>query len=192
MHGIDVRCTAERDGLDYLGQGNVTGLTSISQDLSGKRLELLKEIVPGMRRLAAILYPESAAQVTALRNHEIAARALNLEIRAVEVRTVGDIAPVIAGIARMNVQAISVVGSTLLTANRKQVVAAIEKVRLPAIYANTEFPVVGGLMSYATNLTDNFRRAATFVVKILKGAKPGDIPIEQPTRFELVINMKTA
>jgi putative ABC transport system substrate-binding protein len=172
--------------------GNVTGTSSISQELSGKRLELLKEIVPGIRHLAVILYPESAAEVRSLRNYEAAARVLNLEVHPVEVRTPRDIDPVIAGIAQMNVQAIAAVGSTLLTANSKQVVAAVEKIRLPAIYANVEFPHSGGLMAYAANLSDGFRRAATYVTNILKGMKPGDLPIEQPTKVELVINMKAA
>jgi putative ABC transport system substrate-binding protein len=172
--------------------GNVTGTSSITQELSGKRLQLLKEIVPRIRRLAVILYPESTAEVTALRNYEAAARALNLEVRPVEVRTPGEIGPAISGIARMDVQAIAVVGSTLLTANRERVVAAVEKIRLPVIYANSDFPHAGGLLAYSTNNSDGFWRAATYVDKILKGAKPGDIPIEQPTVFELVINMKTA
>jgi putative ABC transport system substrate-binding protein len=172
--------------------GNVTGLTSISQELSGKRLELLTEMVPGMRRLAVILYPGSPAEVASLKSYEVSARALNLEVRPVEVRAPGEIAPAIAGISRMDVQAIAVVGSTLLSANTKQVVAAIKKVRLPAIYANSDFPQAGGLLAYAPNLSVGFRRAATYVDKILKGAKPGDIPIEQPTIFELVVNMKTA
>ena len=110
----------------------------------------------------------------------------------VEVRTRGDIGPAIAGIARMNVQAIAAVGSTLLTANSKQVVAAVDKIRLPAIYANIAFVHSGGLMAYSANITDGFRRSAVYVDKILKGTKPGEIPIEQPNKVELVINLKAA
>jgi putative ABC transport system substrate-binding protein len=172
--------------------GNVTGTSSISQELSGKRLELLKEVVPGLRRLAVILYPDSAAEARALKSYEAAARALNIEVRTVEIRTTGDIGRVIADITQMNVQAIAAVGSTLLTANSKQVVAAVERIRIPAIYANLDFARSGGLMAYAPNLSDHFLRAATYVDKIFKGAKPGDLPIEQPTRVELVINLKTA
>ena len=172
--------------------GNVTGTSSISLELSGKWLELLKEIVPGLSHLAVILYPESAAEVRSLKNFEAAARALNLEVHPVEVRTRGDIGPAIAGIARMNVQAIAAVGSTLLTANSKQVVAAVDKIRLPAIYANIAFVHSGGLMAYSANITDGFRRSAVYVDKILKGTKPGEIPIEQPNKVELVINLKAA
>ena len=172
--------------------GNVTGMTHLSQELSGKRLDLLKEIVPGLRRVAVIYHSESTTKVASLRNFETAARALKLEMRAVEVRVPGEIGPAIAGIARMDVQAIAVVGASFFIAYKKQVVAAIEKARLPAIYADNEFPAAGGLLAYAPNLVDLFRRAATFVDEILKGAKPGDIPIEQPTKFELVVNMKTA
>jgi len=131
--------------------GNVTGTSSITQELSGKRLELLKAIAPALRRLAVILYPGSAGEVAALKNYEAAARQLNLEAQPVEVRTPEEIGTAIGGIARMNVQAIAVVGSTLLRANSKRVVATIEKVRLPAIYTYNDFPAVGGLLSYGPN-----------------------------------------
>ena len=167
-------------------------MTHLGEELSGKRLELLKEIVPGLRRVAVIYYSESATKVAALRIFGTAARALKLEMRPVEVRTPGEIGAAIADIARMDVQAIAVSGTSLFIAYRKQVVAAIEKVRLPAIYADNEFSAAGGLLAYGPNYSENFRRAATYVDKILKGAKPGEIPIEQPTRFELVVNLKTA
>ena len=172
--------------------GNVTGTSSINQDLNGKRLELLREIVPGLRRTAVILYPDSAAEVRSLKNYEAAAKALNLEVVPVEVRTAGDIGPVIAGIPRMGVQAIATVGSTLLTANGKQLVAAVERIRIPAVYSNSELVHSGGLMAYAASLSDGYRRAAIYADKILKGTKPGDLPIEQPTKFELIINLKAA
>ena len=172
--------------------GNITGTSAMTEELNGKRLQILKEIVPRIRRLAVILYPGSTAEVTALREYKATARALDLEVLPVEVRAPSDIGPAIAGIASMDVQAIAVVGSTLLVANSERIVAAVEKIRLPAMYPNTEYPHAGGLLSYAQNTSDRFRRTATYVDKILKGAKPGDIPIEQPTVIELVINMKTA
>jgi putative ABC transport system substrate-binding protein len=171
---------------------NVTGTSAISQELSGKRLELLRELAPGIRRLAVILYPESAAEQRSLKSYDAAARAVGLEVQPVEVHTPEDIDQAITGIGRMNVQAIAAVGSTLLTAYRKQVVAAIERTRLPAIYAGSDFARAGGLVSYAPNYAEGFRRTATYVDKILRGAKPGDIPIEQPTKVELVINLKAA
>jgi putative ABC transport system substrate-binding protein len=172
--------------------GNVTGTSSISQELSGKRLELLKQVVPGLRRVAVLLYPESVAEVRSLRNYEAAGRALNLEILPVDVRAPADIGPAIAGISRLGVQAIALVGSTLLTANSKQVVDAVAAIHLPAIYANVKFALSGGLMAYAADITEGFHYAATYVDKILKGAKPGELAIEQPTKVELVINTTAA
>ena len=172
--------------------GNVTGTSVLSQDLSGKRLEVLREIVPGIRRIAVILYPQSAAEILSLRNYETAARAVNIDVRPVEIRAPGEISTTIADIARMDVQGIAVVGSSMFAANSKLVLAAMEKLRIPAMYANNDFPLAGGLVAYAANFLDHFRRAAYYVDRILKGTRPGDIPIEQPTKFELVINMKTA
>jgi len=172
--------------------GNVTGTSSITQELSGKRLELLKQVVPGLRRVAVLLYPESTGEVNSLRSYEAAGRALHLEILPVEVRTPADIGPVIAGVGRLDVQAIALVGSSLLTANSKQIVAAVAAIRLPAMYANIEFALSGGLMAYAPDITEGFRHAATYIDKILKGAKPGELAIEQPTKVELVINTTAA
>ena len=171
--------------------GNVTGLR-ISQDLSGKRLQLLKEIAPGMRRVAVVLFPGSAAEVSSLRNYEAAAQTLNREVRAVEVRTLQEIEPAIGSIGALGVEGIAVVGGTLFTANRKRLLTAINKLRLPAIYANGDFPMVGGLLAYSADLSEHFRRVVGHIDKILKGAKPGDIPIEQPTKVELAVNKTTA
>jgi putative ABC transport system substrate-binding protein len=172
--------------------GSVTGFTSLNEDLSGKRLELLREIVPAMRRFAVVLYPGSATEAESLRNFVAAARTLKLESRPAEIRSAAEIESAIASIAKMEVQAIAVVGSSLFNANRDRLVAAIAKLRTPAIYTGISFAEAGGLIAHGFNVVENFRRSAVYVDKILKGAKPGDLPIEQPTRIELVINMKTA
>jgi ABC-type uncharacterized transport system substrate-binding protein len=172
--------------------GNLTGLATLPVDISAKRLELLSEIVPALRRVAVVLYSGSASEIAALKEVEAAARTLNLETRTVDVRSPGDIEPAIAGIGKMNVQAVLVVASTMLQANHKQVVASIAKIRLPAIYHRGDFVEPGGLISYGVNLADQFRRAAVFVDKILKGARPGDLPVEQSARFELIVNLRTA
>ena len=171
---------------------NVTGITFFGYELSAKRLELLKDTVPGIRRVGVLLNPESGGGVLGFRNIEAAARVLNLELQPVEIRVPSEIDTVISGVARRDVKALVVVGSTMFVANRKQVVTAIAKIRLPAIYASNDYTDVGGLLSYGPSLPDQFRRAATYVDKILKGAKPGDLPVEQPTKFELVVNLKTA
>ncbi len=172
--------------------GNVTGITLISQDLSGKRIELLKEVFPGTRRLAIVLYPQSQPELASLKNFEAAARALGVEARAVEVRAAGDIGPAIAAIAKTDVDAIAFVGSTLFRANRKELVAAVGKTRLPAVYVDDFFTEIGGLLSYGPSMSEAFRRAAVYVDKILKGAKPADLPVEQPSQLELIVNLKTA
>lgn len=169
--------------------GSVTGLTSIPEGLAGKKLELLKELVPAMRRLAVVLVPGGRAS---LRVYEELARAMKIDVQPVEIRDVVELEAAIAGIARMQVQAITVVNSTLLTANSERVVTAIAKLRIPAIYSGADFAEAGGLMSHGVDLAENFRLCAAYVDKILKGAKPGDLPIEQPTRLELVLNKKTA
>lgn len=117
---------------------------------------------------------------------------MNLEVRSVEIRSVAEIESAIAGIAKMKVQAIAVVGSTLFNANRDRLVTAIAKLRTPAIYGGISFAVAGRLVANGVNLSENFRRSAVYVDKILKGAKLSDLPIEQPTRIELVVNLKTA
>ena len=172
--------------------GNVTGFTTQSQDLAGKRLGLLREIVPSMRRLAVILYPGSASEDDSLRNYQALARPLQLEVRPVEVRSPAEIEPAIMGIAAMNTQAIVVVGSSMFSAYRDRVVAAVAQLRVPAMYSGASLAEAGGLVAFAPNVLENSFRAAVYIDKILKGARAADLPIEQPSKWELIINLKTA
>lgn len=179
------------DNLSRPGK-NVTGSTLISPDIDGKRLEILREAVPGIRRVGVLLSPASQSEILSLRELEAAASKLSLELRPLEVRTPDEIDAVVARAKQLNVQALVAVANSMLLANREQLVAAVAKARLPAIYPNLEFADADGLMAYSANLTEMFRRAAVFADKILKGAKPGELPIEQATTFELVVNMNTA
>jgi ABC-type uncharacterized transport system substrate-binding protein len=172
--------------------GNITGLSGFGPELSAKRLELLKEIVPGLSRVAALAYNENPAYKLQLKEVKDAAQALKLQLEIVEVREPQDFGGAFGAAKKSRAEAVNVLTSAFLAAHRKKLVESAEKVRLPVIYDTTTFIEAGGLMSYGRNLTDNFRRAAMYVDKILKGAKPGDLPIEQPRKFELVINLKTA
>jgi putative ABC transport system substrate-binding protein len=172
--------------------GNVTGFTSLSQDLSAKRLQILSEMLPSARRVAVLLSPLSQSEVDSLRILETTARTLNLELRAVEIRAPSELESAIAGIAGLNADASLVVGSSLFVAHRGRIATAFAKMRMPVIYGSQAFSEVGGLAVYGADIMTNFRRIAVYVDKILKGAKPADLPIEQPTRVELVINLKTA
>jgi len=172
--------------------GNVTGVTFMAPELDGKRLEILKEMVPGIRRIGMLFNPESASEVAAIVRREAAARQLNMEVQRFELRLQSEIDAVISGITPQKVEALVVVPSTMFVANRKQLVAAIAKIRLPAIYASTDDTDAGGLISYGPKVPEGFHRAAGQVDKLLKGAKPGDIPVEQATKFELAVNLQTA
>jgi len=172
--------------------GNVAGVTFLSAELHGKRLEILKEVVPRIRRVGVVFNPESATEVKSFLEWEAAARTLNMEAQRVEIRLQGDIDRVISDAPRQRLDALTVAASTMFVANRKQILTAVAKTRLPAIYGSAEDADAGGLMSYGPNVPDGFRRAAGYVAKILKGAKPADLPFEQPTRFQLTVNLKTA
>src|SRR5262245_22672901 len=172
--------------------GNVTGLQTISQELIGKRVELLKEALPGVSRVAVLWNPESRTQPVAQMKTETAARALGLDARSVEVRRPEDLEKAFARMAKDRAEALFSVGSNFLLAHRARVVELAARYRLPSAFDGSQFVEAGGLMSYGASLTDQGRRAADFVDRILKGAKPGDLPVEQPTKFELVINLKTA
>jgi putative tryptophan/tyrosine transport system substrate-binding protein len=169
--------------------GNATGLSSMSQELSGKRLELFKEAFPKVRRLAVLWHSASDAGFKETRT---AAQDLGLVVRSLEIKRQEDLDNAFATVTKEHLDALFAVTSSFMTSNRKRIVEFAGKHKLPAIYSNAEYVEDGGLMSYATNSLDLHRRAATYVDRILKGAKPGELPVEQPTKFELVINLKTA
>jgi len=175
--------------------GNITGLSAIGPELVGKDLELLKEAVPGVNRVAALWhrdYPEHT-QNQILKEAEAAGQGLGLQLRLVEVPGGPDsFGAAFSDAIRAGAGALIVLASVLLISERRPLVELAAKNRLPAVYPTRDFVVDGGLMSYGALWADIYRRAAGFVDKILKGAKPADLPVEQPTRFELVINLKTA
>jgi len=175
--------------------GNVTGLSFFGPELVGKRMELLKQAMPGISRVAVLMVPTDVAEgqgETTLKAGEVAARALGLRLQVVEARGPSDINRAFSDMTKEHAEALTVLGGRMLFEERKRVVELAAKTRLPAVYGLREYFEVGGLMAYGPNIQDLFRRAATYVDKILKGAKPGDLPVEQPTKFELVINLKTA
>jgi putative ABC transport system substrate-binding protein len=175
--------------------GNVTGVSFLAPELVGKRLELLKQAVPGVRRVAVLWPPGDVPERTAkdmLRGAELAARALGLRLQLVEARGPADFDLAFSEMTTERADALSVLTGAMLFTERRRLVDLAEKNRLPAVYPWREGADAGGLMAYGPNVADLYRRAATYVDKILKGAKPGDLPVEQPTKFELVINLKTA
>jgi putative ABC transport system substrate-binding protein len=175
--------------------GNVTGLSVLATEIVGKRLELLKQAVPGASRVAVLWQPGSAderAQRDQLKEAEVAARALGMPLQFVEARGPGDFDRAFSEMVWARAGALIVLGHVGFFSARRHLVGLMAKNRLPAVYAAREFVDAGGLMSYAVNFQDVFRRCAVYVDKILKGAKPGDLPVEQPTKFELVINLKAA
>jgi len=173
--------------------GNVTGLSSISPELSGKRLELLREVVPGLSRVAFLWNPDVRGNVLDYRETEGAARSLRLQLQSVEVVRAEGLDRAFSAVTKERAQALIVPPlNPVAFSNRDQIVSFAQRNQLPSIYAQREYVDAGGLMSYGPSTPDMHRRAAIYVDKILKGAKPADLPVEQPTKFELVINLKTA
>ncbi len=172
--------------------GNVTGLSLMSPDLSGKRLELLKQIVPALARVAIIWNADNPYPALVFRQTENAARLLKLEAQSLEVRTPDDLNSALEAAVRGKANALITVEDPLTVNHRKQIADFAAKNRLPTISGLREYVDAGGLLSYGPALADLYRRAANYVDKILKGAKPSELPVEQPTKFELVINLKTA
>jgi len=172
--------------------GNVTGLSILAPDLGAKHVQLLKEVVPGLSRLAALSVSENPYAGLVLRETEIAARAVGVRLQSVIVQGSADFERAFSGMVREGAGALIVIPDSTLYANRTHLVALAAKNRLPAISPWREYVEAGGLMGYGPSIPDMYRPAATYVDKILKGAKPADLPVEQPTKFELVINLKTA
>ena len=171
--------------------GNFTGVSLLTIELNAKRLELLKQTFPKVQRVAVLGNPARPTYSSQLKELQAAAKKYALQLQVLEARSPDDIEPVFPKIER-GAGALLVASDAMFNAERKRIVDLVSKRRIPAIYEFREFAEAGGLMSYGTSITNVYRRAAAYVDKILKGAKPGDLPVEQPTQFELVINMKTA
>jgi putative ABC transport system substrate-binding protein len=169
--------------------GNVTGLSNQSADLPGKRLELLRGVVPGLRRLAIMANISNPSNVLEMEAAQAAARTLGLDVVKLEIRRVEDIVPAIAS---PNTDALYVVTDALVNTNRVHINTLALSARLPTMFGEKGYVESGGLMSYGPNFPDLYRRAGDYVDKILRGAKPADLPVQQPTKFELAINVKTA
>jgi ABC-type uncharacterized transport system substrate-binding protein len=170
--------------------GNVTGLSALTPDLAGKRLELLREVIPGLRRLACLANVSNPIAALEMDEVQAAARTLGLDVVTLEIRRPEDIAPAFETL-NGRAQALYVAGDPLVLTNRVRINTLALVARLPAIYNSREYVEAGGPMSYGVNWPDMFRRTAGFVDKILRGAKPADLPVEQPTKFDLVINLTT-
>ena len=171
--------------------GNVTGLSSQTTDLASKRIELLREVVPGLRQLAFLPQPDNPYVVFDMRQAEAAARALGLETASLEIRRAEDIGPAFEGL-KGRAEALYILPDPLLFTHRLRINTLALGARLPTIHSLREYVEASGLMSYGPNWSDQWRRAADYVDKILRGAKPADLPIEQPTKFDLVVNLTTA
>jgi putative tryptophan/tyrosine transport system substrate-binding protein len=172
--------------------GNITGLSSLSVDISGKRLELLKEIIPKLSRVAILGTSTIPGYGQSLKEIELAAEAIGVRLQYLDVRAAKDIEVALRAAGKDRADAVLVLQSLVLNSQRKKIVDLAVKSRLPAIYYAPEWVEDGGLMSYGVSFTDLNRRAAIYVDKILKGAKPADLPVEQPTKFEFIINLKAA
>ena len=172
--------------------GNITGLSTVSPEISGKRLELLKEIVPRLSRVAVLGTSTEPANTQTLKETELAARAFGLKLQYLEVLDPKDIETAFRSASKGRAEAVLALPSTVTASHRTEIVDLTVKSRLPAMYYSAEWVEVGGLMTYGASLNDLYRRDAAYVDKILKGRKPADIPVEQPKKFEFIINLKAA
>jgi putative ABC transport system substrate-binding protein len=172
--------------------GNITGFTTIASALAGKRLELLKEIIPKLSRVAALWNPKDAISAQQWKESQLPARELGLQLHSMEVNSADQFDSAFKEATKANSAALALMASPLFYSNQKQIVDLAAKNRLPGIYPDGEFVASSGLMSYGADQDEPYRRAAVFVDKILKGTKPADLPVEQPTKFEFIVNLKAA
>ena len=172
--------------------GNITGLSQMAPDLAGKELELLKDVLPKLSRVVVLGTSNSASNAQALREMATPAKALGVTIEYQDVRNATDLEAALAAAMKGRAEAVLVLTSAVFTINRAQLFGLVVKNRLPAIYPQSDYVDAGGLMFYGPNVTEMFRRAATYVDKILKGNKPADLPVEQPKKFEFIVNLKAA
>jgi len=172
--------------------GNITGLSALAPEMSGKQLELLKEILPKLSHVAVIGNSINPGDAQTLRETVLAAGSYEIYLRYLDVQDVKDIEPVMRAAAKGRADALMVLGNPILNLQRQQVVDLAAKHRIPATYARPEYVEAGGLMTYGTNYNDLLRRAVGYVDRILKGAKPADLPVQQPTKFELILDLKAA
>ena len=172
--------------------GNVTGLVNLAAELSAKQIELLKETVPKLKRVAVLRDPSEPGSPRTEKETVLAAQGFAVQTQFTEIKNPGDIEPAFKAIGSKRPDALLVMTGALANANRKQIVGLAAKSRLPTMYQRAEYVEDGGLMAYGVNINDMYRRAAIYVDKILKGAKPGELPVEQPTKFDLLFNLKAA
>jgi putative ABC transport system substrate-binding protein len=172
--------------------GNITGLSTLAPEISGKQVELLKETVPKLTRLAVLGTSSRPGNAQMLKEAEVAAGVFGVKLQYLDVLIAGDIETAFRAAGKGRTVALLVLGGGVLASYRTQIIELAVKSRLPAIFPQSEFVEAGGLMYYGANVSDLFRRAATYVDKILKGTKPADLPVEQPTKFEFIINLKAA
>jgi putative ABC transport system substrate-binding protein len=172
--------------------GNVTGVTALAAELAGKQVELLKEAVPRVSRVAVLRNPDQPVHVTKLRQAEATARSLSVRLFLMDARVADDIDGAFARVAQERPEGLIVFADGLFQGQRRRVVEHAARLRLPAVYASNGFTDVGGLIAYVPDIAETFRRAASFVDRIAKGANPATLPVEQPTRFELSVNLTTA
>ena len=172
--------------------GNITGLSQMAPELAGKRLELLKEIVPKLSRVAVLWNPQGVGATLNWKEIQPPARQLGVQLHSLEVRSPNEFDKAFEDATRARAGALAIMADPVIVTNLKRIADLAAKSRLPSIFHSSEFADAGGLVAYGPDRADLFRRAATFVDKILKGAKPADLPVEQPTKFELVVNLKTA